>query len=152
MIRTRTKAAAVALGLTIFVGATAEGCPDTPPPAPSGGHNGNQAAPPDPAPHAPKPSDAISVRFTVITEIEVVVTYNAGHGNKFIDSVKAGTDSWTVGAPAGAAIYISATPAKRGTQGTIAVKAENAASGKLLCVDHNFTNLKAGADCHGRAR
>ena len=142
---------AASLALSGLLALQSGGCPSDAPPPPSVGHDRNQAGQPDPAPNAPKQSDAVSVRFTVITNVEVVVTYNAGHGNKFIDSLKH-TESWTVGAPARSPIYISATPAKRGSHGTISVKAENAATGKLLCHDTNFDNLNAGADCHGTAK
>lgn len=137
----------------ILLGASA--CdPATGTPPASSGHNPNRAGEPDPAPHAPKPSPSqmISVRFTVINNVDAVVTYNAGQGNKFIDTMRKPGESWTAGARKGAALYLSATPFHRGASGTISVKIENAASGKLLCHDTNFGNLKAGADCHGTAK
>ena len=145
----RTGNRAVSLVLAGLLALQSGGCPSDAPP-PSQGHDRNQAAPPDPAPHASPSKDDVSIHFYVYTTVEVVVTYNAGHGNKFIDSL-AHNDNWFVAAPAGAQVYISATPAKRGTHGTISVKAEGS-GGRLLCHDSNFGNTRSGADCHGRAK
>ena len=128
------------------------GCDPVKSPPSSVGHDDNGAGAPDPAPGEPTPSrEPITVHFYVFTNVEVVVTYNAGDGNKFIDSLSV-NDDWLVGSYKGARIYISATPAKRGTHGTISVKAENATNGKLICVDSNFTNHNAGASCGKKAQ
>ena len=144
--------AKIIVAATLALSGLAACDPATDAPAPSSGHNREQAAPPDPAPRAPTPSDDLSIRFKVVTDIEVVVTYNSGHGNKFIDSVKPPGESWVRAAPRGAAIYLSATPAKRGERGTIGIIVDNAITGKGICRDNNFTNKGAGASCGGPAR
>lgn len=144
-MRTGYRAAALAMAAALAL--QSGGCPSD---GATPDHGNNRAAPPDPAPHASPSRNDVSVHFYVYTDVEVVVTYNAGHGNKFIDSLTR-NDDWFVAAPKGAQVYISATPAKRGAHGTIAVKAEGTA-GRLLCHNTNVTNTHAGADCFGKAK
>lgn len=153
-MRAGLKVAAVAAGLCTLLGATAEGCPGDAPP-PSVGHDRDQPGVPDPPAPVPTPSQVVTLRFTVFTTTTAVVTWNAGHGNKFIDSMAPnGTrgESWTAGAVKGARIYLGAIPARRDLRGTISVKVENAVTGALLCHDTNYGNTRSGADCHAKAK
>lgn len=150
-MRTRYRATALALAGALVL--QSGGCPDEQAPAPSSvGHNPNQAGVPDPAPHASPSANNVTLHFAVTTEIPVAVTWNAGHGNKFIDLLRAPGEGWNAGAPKGAAVYLGAISAHRNERGHITVKITNATTGKLICVDSNWTNTNAGADCQGAAK
>jgi hypothetical protein len=148
--RTRLRAfAAVAVVAVLLSGLADSSCEKTPPP--SVGHNPERAGEPDPAPHQPTPSRQVrQLRFTVEASVATVVTYNAGHGNKFLENVK--HDVWYVPSYSGASVYLGALPARRDTRGTIHVKIDYGTDNELVCFDTNFGNTRAGADCHGRVR
>lgn len=150
----RRKILAVAAVLTCVMSVSA--CGDIPPAKEGSGHNDNAAGVPDPPAAAPTPSNSVTLRFWVFSNIKTVVTYNAGHGNKFIDSLESTGSkgvSWDVGSYPGASVYLSSTPWERGGKGTITIKVENVNTGKLVCgPDSNFTNTKAGASCIGKVK
>jgi hypothetical protein len=106
------------------------------------------AGEPDPKATPSKPTTRI--RFNVETSIEVVVTYNSGFGNKFIDSVQPPHDDWSETAVVGATAYLSATPAKRGSKGRISVTIDYGTKDRVICFGTNFDQLTAGTQCRGK--
>lgn len=148
--RTLARLLATLAGLLLFVGVSASDC-DTSSPPPSVGHDPNQAGVPDPAPHAPTPSArVVQLRFTVDASVATVVTYNAGHGNKFLENIK--FDVWYAPSYVGATAYLGALPSKSDTKGTIHVKIDYGTDDRLVCFDTNYGNTRAGADCQGKVK
>ena len=142
---------ATALTLTLASGVADSRCQQGSAPPPSVGHNPEHAGQPDPVPHAPTPSRQVrQLRFTVDASVATVVTYNAGHGNKFLENIT--FDVWYAPSYVGAKIYLGALPAKRDTKGNIHVKVDYGTDNLLLCFDTNYGNTRAGADCEGTVK
>lgn len=144
--------AGVAVFAVLLSGLADSSCKSDPGPLPpSVGHNPDHAGVPDPAPHAPTPSArVVQLRFTVEASVATVVTYNAGHGNKFLENVR--HDVWYAPSYVGARVYLGALPAKSDTRGTIHVKVDYGTGDRLVCFDTNFGNTRAGADCQGKVK
>src|SRR5712691_3841284 len=105
-----------ALALTLTSGVADSRCQQGSAPPPSVGHNPDHAGQPDPVPHAPTPSRQVrQLRFTIEASVATVATWNAGHGNKFLENVK--FEVWYAASYVGATAYLGALPAKRDTQG-----------------------------------
>lgn len=139
-----------AIASIALVAVLASGCKggDTPPP-PSIGHDRERAGEPDPP--APQPSkEQTTIRFTVNNSAPVVVTWNAGFGNRFTDPIEPPGTSWTEKAVVGKNAYVNATPWRKQSVGNISVYIDYGTNDELICFDTNYANLKAGADCSGR--
>jgi hypothetical protein len=127
------------------------GCPDQSPP-PSVGHDPNQPGVPDPAPHTSPSTAPVRLKFHVENKTAVVVTWNAGQGNKFIDPLRPPGDTWYASAPKGSQVYLGAVLFHQDQPGLIVVKVTNADNGKLICTDTNWQNERSGASCQNKAK
>jgi hypothetical protein len=141
----------VAVAAVLLSGLADSSCKTEKAPPPSLGHDRDRPGQPDPAPHAPTPSRrVVQLRFTVEANVPTVVTYNAGHGNKFLENIR--FDVWYAPSYVGATAYLGAVPARRDTRGTIHVKIDYGTDDRLVCFDTNFANTRAGADCQGKVK